>query len=63
MGIASYIRKKRMEAACNMLRYSDIPYAEIAQILAFSSQSHFIQIFKADTGMTPHEYRNSASAE
>ena len=63
MGIASYIRKKRMEAACNMLRYSDIPYAEIAQILAFSSQSHFIQVFKADTGMTPHEYRNSASAE
>ena len=63
MGIAVYIRKKRMEAARNMLRYSDMSYAEIAQILAFCSQSHFIQLFKADTGLTPYEYRNGASAE
>lgn len=60
IGIAAYIKKKRMEAACNMLLYSDIPYAEISQILAFSSQSHFTQVFKEYTGMTPHEYRKSA---
>ena len=63
IGIAAYITKKRMEAARNMLLYSDIPYAEIAQILAFSSQSHFSKVFREHVGVTPHEYRNGASAK
>ena len=57
IGVAAYIQKKRMEAARNMLRYSDMSYVEISQTLAFSSQSHFIQVFKKETGMTPRQYR------
>lgn len=56
--ISTYILSKRMEAAQNMLRFSDYTYAEIASILAFSSQSHFIRVFHAQTGCTPKEYRN-----
>ena len=63
IGIARYITKKRMEAARNMLLYSDIPYAEIAQILAFSSQSHFSKVFREHVGVTPHGYRNGASGK
>ena len=55
--ISAYILSKRMEAARNMLRMSDIPYAQISSILAFSSQSHFIRVFKQQTGYTPREYR------
>lgn len=56
--ISDYILSKRMEAACNMLRYSEYTYAEIAATLAYSSQSHFIRVFRAQTGYTPKEYRN-----
>lgn len=56
--ISEYILSKRMEAARNMLKYSDYSYAEISAILAFSSQSHFIRTFKKETGYTPKEYRD-----
>ncbi len=56
--VSGYILSKRMEAAKNMLKFSDYSYAEIASILAFSSQSHFIRAFRAQTGYTPKEFRN-----
>jgi YesN/AraC family two-component response regulator len=52
-----YIRNKRIEAAENMLKHSEYGYAEIGSILSFSSQSHFIKVFKEVTGYTPKEYR------
>lgn len=56
--ISEYILSKRIEAAKNMLRFSEYGYAEIAATLAFSSQSHFIRAFRQRTGFTPKEYRN-----
>lgn len=56
--IAAYVLSKRIEAAQNMLRFTDYSYAEIAAILAFSSQSHFIRAFRTQTGYTPKAYRN-----
>lgn len=56
--VAAYILSKRMEAAQNMLRFTDYTYAEIAAILAFSSQSHFIRTFRSQTGYTPKAFRN-----
>lgn len=56
--LTEYIRQRRLEAAGNMLRYSNFSYGEIAAYLAFSSQSHFIRVFKAHTGYTPKEYRD-----
>ena len=56
--ISDYVLSKRLEAAENMLKFSNFPYAEIGAILAFSSQSHFIRTFKKATGLTPREYRN-----
>ena len=55
--VSEYIMSKKMEAARNMLRYTDYSYAEISTILNFSSQSHFIRAFKAHTGDTPKRYR------
>lgn len=59
MGItlSRYIRDQKISVACNMLRHLDESSLTIANYLGFSSQSHFIQVFKKTTGMTPEEYR------
>lgn len=59
ISISDYIREKKLERAQNLLRYTDNSFAEIANILSFSSQSHFIQAFKSHTGMTPKKYRDT----
>lgn len=55
--ISDYIRTKRVEAAENMLKYSNYSYLEISNYLAFSSHSHFAKVFKDHTGYSPKEYR------
>ena len=55
--ISAYIRSRRIEAAKNMLLYSDYSESEIAAFLAFSTTSHFIKIFREDIGMTPRAYQ------
>ncbi|MDE6732743.1 MAG: helix-turn-helix domain-containing protein [Oscillospiraceae bacterium] len=56
---------KKIAAAKSMLKYSDRPISEIAELLAFSSQSHFTKTFGAREGVTPKKYRdlNSFTAD
>ncbi|MDE5718010.1 MAG: helix-turn-helix transcriptional regulator, partial [Lachnospiraceae bacterium] len=56
--VSAYIRAQKIQMAKNMLRYSDYTLVDIANRLAFSSQSHFIQQFREQTGMTPKKYRD-----
>lgn len=55
--LKQYITDERIHRARNLLRYSDYSITEIASYLAFSSPSHFTEIFKSVTGKTPTEYR------
>ena len=55
--LSRYIRDQKINVACNMLRHLDESSLSIANYLGFSSQSHFIQVFKKSTGLTPEEYR------
>ena len=48
-----------MLEAKHLLKYSDMPVKEIVFRLNFSNQTVFYKYFKAHTGMTPTEYRNS----
>lgn len=57
--IREYINKKRIEAACNMLKYSDTSISDIASNLSFNTQSHFGSVFKSYIGVTPNKYRNN----
>lgn len=43
----------------NLLKYSDMAIKEIVYRLNFPNQSVFYKFFKARTGMTPTQYRNS----
>ena len=45
--------------AKNLLKYSSLAIKEIVYKLNFPNQSVFYKFFKARTGMTPSEYRNS----
>ncbi len=58
ISISDYIAEKKIEKAKNLLKYSDCTFIEIANYLAFSSQSHFIQTFKKAVGLTPKKYRD-----
>ncbi len=58
--LAGYIQNQRIEKAMSLLSYTDKPLSEISSFLCFSSQSHFQNVFKKVTGMTPFEYRKAA---
>lgn len=55
--VSEYIMRKKVEAAANMLRYSEYSVLEISEYLCFSSESYFIQVFRRITGDTPKVYR------
>ena len=55
--LKQYTHEERIRASQNMLKYSDQSITAIANYLCFNSQSHFGNVFKKVTGMTPHAYR------
>ena len=55
--ISDFIRSEKIKAAANMLKFSEYTYSDIAEYFGFASQSHFIQCFKKQTGLSPKEYR------
>ncbi|MCR4743080.1 MAG: helix-turn-helix domain-containing protein [Treponema sp.] len=57
VSISTYIINKRVEAAKNLLIYTDYSTSEISNFLNFSSESHFISTFKKVTNQTPKKYR------
>ncbi|WP_289027554.1 AraC family transcriptional regulator [uncultured Ruminococcus sp.] len=52
-----YILAEKIHAAAQMITTSEMSFSEISQYYSFSSQSHFIQCFRKELGMTPLEYR------
>lgn len=63
MNVSDYVTSRRIEAAKNMLVFSNFSYADIGNTLGFSSQSHFIRVFREKTGYTPKAYREFYSQE
>ena len=52
-----YVLERRVEQAKLLLRHSDIPITEIADLVGCSSHSHFSVLFHRITGVTPREFR------
>ena len=55
--IVSYIEQRKMEAASQMLIYTENSFAQIADSLCYCSQSYFSKIFKKYYKLTPLQYR------
>ena len=56
--VTQYITEKKIDAAKNLLGFSDYTCSDIANFLCFSSESHFINVFRRYTGYTPTIYKN-----
>ena len=56
MTLTDFILSEKTEEAKRLLRYSDKSLSAVSSYLGFSSQSHFIRVFRKYTGLTPGEY-------
>lgn len=61
LSLKYYILQERTTRAKNLLRYSDYSILEISKYLGFSTQSHFTEVFKRFSDMTPQAFRNQYS--
>lgn len=52
-----YVIEKRIHRARELLRDANVPIAEIASVVGFSSQSHLTFNFRRVTGITPARFR------
>ncbi|MHC5538136.1 helix-turn-helix domain-containing protein, partial [Singulisphaera rosea] len=52
-----YLRRLRVEFACQKLATTSTPLIEIALAAGFSDQSHFTRTFRLQMRMTPGEFR------
>jgi len=55
--IGEFQRARRIEAAIDGLRRSDLPLAQLALSCGFTDQSHFSRVFKRAIGVTPAAFR------
>ena len=56
-GFTKYLTRIRMDEARAMLRDGNQPVAEICRCVGYGDLKHFTRTFKAETGLTPGEYR------
>ncbi len=57
MGLGEYIRRRRLNRAALLLRFSQRGYQDIALSVGFDSQQSFNREFRKSAGMTPAQYR------
>lgn len=55
--LSDYIMMRKIDEAKRLLRYSNKSFTAISLFLGFSSHSHFTNVFKKHTELTPSEYR------
>lgn len=60
--ISGRIKRRRVAAAAELLRRSEVPLSSVAYRTGFSDQSHLTRVFKAETGVTPGRYRKLLTA-
>jgi AraC family transcriptional regulator, melibiose operon regulatory protein len=53
----AYLTNYRIQKSCEMLRDTDASVCEIAMACGFQSANYFSQVFRYETGLTPHRYR------
>ena len=54
-----YVMQAKLEKAVSLLENTDIPVTELADLLGFSDINHFYKRFRAYTGKSPTEFRDS----
>ena len=57
-----YVIARRIDRAMELLRSTDRDLAEVANLVGFSTQSHFTTVFSRRCGTTPKRYRDALRA-
>ncbi len=57
-----YFIQMRLQHACNLLDTTQLPIKQISVAVGYPDPQYFSRIFRRVLGMTPHAYRNKASA-
>jgi AraC family transcriptional regulator len=57
-GIGEHVRRLRVRAACEHMRFPEVSIAEISVALGFADQSHFTRAFRRVAGITPMAFRS-----
>lgn len=63
MDVTNFIRSRRIQKACKMLKKSEIPVCEICVKCGIDSANYFARIFRRQMGVTPTEYRHMNRAD
>ncbi len=58
-----YLRRYRLEKACDLLKNTDLKISVIAEQISYKSLTHFYELFFKQYGMTPAEYRKQFAAQ
>jgi AraC family transcriptional regulator len=60
--VGEYVRNLRIERAAHQLAQTELSLAEIALAAGFSDQSHFSNLFRQHTGLSPSRFRAMVSS-
>lgn len=60
MNFVNYLKKIRIEEAKHMLVETDEKIIDIAQMVGYENEKHFMKIFKSACGVSPSEYRKNS---
>jgi AraC family transcriptional regulator len=61
--VGAYLRRLRVARAARQLADTDAPLAEIALSAGFSDQSHFSNVFRRETGLSPSAFRRAVRSD
>lgn len=53
----SYLLRYRIQHAATLLRLSDMPLAEVAELTGYSDETALAKAFKREMGISPGRYR------
>lgn len=63
INFSTYLTKRRIERAKELLENTDMPILNIAIELSYNESNYFSKVFKKVEGMTPSQYRNKKKIE
>lgn len=60
---AAYVRQKRIDRACELLRETHRPITDVASAVGFSDYNHFSRVFRQVTGLSARRWRKENAGE
>ena len=57
-----YVRRRRLEQACDLLEHTALPLTQIAARVGYADLPYFSRVFTASYGVSPSRYRAAAQA-